>query len=92
MLCVKLLRASPKRTCATQDPDDVNSTKTELMLFTINTRILKFHLPRLNKSILVPSSNIKYLDVIRNPNLNWKLNIELMVNKACIAFYVCLPL
>ena len=67
----------------------INPTKTQLMLFTTKTRIPEFHLPRLNEQRLVLSSNVKYLGVILDPKLNWRLNIELRVKKACIAFYAC---
>jgi len=65
----------------------VNPTRTELMLFTKKTKIPNFNLPRLNGLRLHLSHNAKYLGVILNPKLSWKLKIEERVGKACIAYY-----
>lgn len=46
------------------------------MLFTAKTRIPELYLPRLSRRRLILSSNIKYLGVIQDPNLNYSLNIE----------------
>jgi len=64
----------------------VNPTKTELMLFTKKTKILNFNLPRLNGQRLKLSHKAKYLGVILDPKLSWKLNIEERVRKACTAY------
>jgi len=58
----------------------VNPTKTELMLFTMKTKIPNFNLPRLNGQRLELSHKAKLLGVILNP---WELNIDERVRKAC---------
>lgn len=65
----------------------VNADKTELVLFTRRYKIPKFNLPRLNGAEIQLSDKAKYLGIILDRKLNWKLNIEERRRKALIAWF-----
>lgn len=67
----------------------VNPDKTDLLLFTNRRVIPQYTLPSLNGKQLELSDSAKYLGVILDPKLSWKLNIEHRVKKAQGAFYAC---
>jgi len=60
----------------------VNPTKTELMFFTRRAKIPNFSLPKLSGKRLELSSKAKYLGVILDPKLSWKLIIKERVRMA----------
>lgn len=55
---------------------DLNSSNTELVLFTTKTKCQRF---------IPHSKSAKYVGII----LSWKLNIEYKVLKATVAYYTC---
>lgn len=67
----------------------VNAGKTELMLFTTKTKVPDFILPRLDGQTLQLSPSARYLGVILDTKLNWRLNVEYRAKRACMAFYAC---
>lgn len=62
----------------------VSSTKMGLMLLTTKTRVPGIPTQQLNGQSSAFASNEKYLSMIPDLKLNWKLNIELMVKEASI--------
>lgn len=63
-------------TWATGSGLDVNTDNTELIFFTTKTKILDFNLPKLNGKAIQLSSSAKYLGVISDSKLSWKLNVK----------------
>lgn len=67
----------------------VNSSKTELVLFTRKHRIPEFRTPQLDGTSLVVSESVKYLGLILDRKLNWGPNLDERVKKAEVALYCC---
>ena len=67
----------------------VNPSKTELVMFTRKHKIPLFKPPTLNGVELLPKDKAKYLGLILDRKLHWKLNLEDRCRKACVAFYTC---
>ena len=67
----------------------VNPSKTELVLFTTKTKIPSFKLPRLKNCEIPLSNNAKYLGIILDSKLSWKLNTQHRVKRATVAYYTC---
>ena len=59
------------------------------MLFTRKSKIPDFDLPRLGNVTLKLLSSAKYLGVILDAKLNWRLNVEERVKKAYLTLYTC---
>jgi len=59
------------------------------MLFIRRTKIPNLSQPILSGQRLKLYSKAKYLGVILDLKLSWKLNIEEPVRKACIPYYSC---
>lgn len=68
---------------------NINPAKTELVLFTRNTRLMEFRLPRLDGIELKLSESAKYLGIILDKKLNWNKNLEERRKKAYNALYGC---
>lgn len=67
----------------------VNSTKTELVLFTNRHKIPDFKKPILGRQELSLSDEAKYLGIILDRKLNWNKNMEERRKKAFNALYIC---
>ncbi|XP_055836606.1 uncharacterized protein LOC129905204 [Episyrphus balteatus] len=68
---------------------DINPHKTELVLFTRKYKIPDFKLPTIKEVTLTLSDQAKYLGLIFDKKLTWKLNIEERVKKANVALFSC---
>ena len=68
---------------------DVNPRKREMVLFTRRTKIPDFRRPTLNEVQPEMRPYAKYLGVILDGRLSWKLNLEERTYKANKAFYAC---
>lgn len=67
----------------------INPTKTELVLFTRNTKVVPIRPISLNGTVIPFSDEAKYLGVLLDRKLNYKRNIEERVKKATVALYSC---
>ena len=67
----------------------VNPAKTELVLFSKSPKTPLFSLPKINDVVLTLSRQAKYLGVIFDPQLSWKLNVEDRIWKGQAAFFTC---
>lgn len=67
----------------------VNPAKTELVLFTRRYKIPSFKLPTLDGVSLQLSPKAKYLGVILDSRLNWRLNTTERISKSQTAYYAC---
>jgi len=65
----------------------VNPTKTEMMLFTRKYKVEQIKPITLFGQCLTLNYQVKYLGVILDPKLNWKLHLEAKCRKATIAFH-----
>ena len=54
----------------------VNPAKTELVLFSKSPKTPLFFLPKIDDVVLTLSRQAKYLRVIFNPQISWKLSVE----------------
>lgn len=68
---------------------NVNPGKTEMVLFTNSNNIRNFKNPRLKGERIELKAHAKYLGVILDSKLLWKLNVEDRIIKANKAFYTC---
>ncbi|XP_017465837.1 PREDICTED: uncharacterized protein LOC108358852 [Rhagoletis zephyria] len=68
---------------------EVNADKTDAVLFTRRYKIPAWKPPRLNGAELSIKDHTKYLGVILDSKLMWKLNVEERVKKASGALYAC---
>ena len=67
----------------------VNPQKTELVLFTRRYKIPAFEPISLGDTVLDIKTKAKYLGIILDSKLSWKLNIEERVKKASCTLYSC---
>ena len=67
----------------------VNPNKTELVLFTKDQRIPQVDPPRMNGTELTFSESAKYLGLILDRKLTFKLNVLERIRKANVALYSC---
>ncbi len=67
----------------------VNPRKTKLVLFTNKRKLNKVSLPMLNGARLEFSDHAKFLGLILDKKLNWKLHIEEKINKATKIYWQC---
>ena len=67
----------------------VNPEKTDLVIFTWRTKFDPWEPPKLGGTVLAVKDHTKYLGVILDSKLLWKLNVEERVKKASNALYAC---
>ncbi|XP_070854646.1 uncharacterized protein [Drosophila suzukii] len=67
----------------------VNPSKTELVLFTNRYKIPQLNPPILNNCSLSFSDNARYLGLVLDKRLTWRLNSQERTRKATIALYSC---
>ena len=67
----------------------VNASKTELILFSRRHKLPTFNLPKLDSTEIKLSDKVKYLGIVLDRKLSWKLNVEERRKKALIAWYSC---
>lgn len=67
----------------------INPEKTELVLFTRKYKIETFRLPMIGDTQLKLSDRAKFLGIILDSKLNWKLNVDERIKKAYNALYAC---
>lgn len=65
---------------------EINSIKKDLILFTTKTKIPKFKLPRLKDYEIPLTRSTKYLGIIIDSKLSWKISIEQRVQKATLIY------
>ncbi|XP_011699563.1 PREDICTED: uncharacterized protein LOC105456897 [Wasmannia auropunctata] len=68
----------------------VNPKKTSLVIFTRKYKVDSVQEPVLEGVRLIPEGSVKYLGVILNKRLNWKLHLETVYKKACTYFWMLL--
>ena len=68
---------------------NINPQKTEMVLFTNKRKIPQFDTPSVGGTPLKISDSARYLGLILDRKLTWKMNIEERIKKANIAFYSC---
>jgi len=67
----------------------VNPVKTELVLFSRKYKIPSLIPPRIKDSVLSFSESARYLGLILDRKLDWKINTQERCRKATIALYTC---
>jgi hypothetical protein len=67
----------------------VNGDKTTMVLFTNNRMIGGLYNPRLFRTALRMTEQVKYLGVILDKKLDSKAHLENRIRKACIAYWQC---
>ena len=60
----------------------LNATKTELLIFKHPNKIINYNVKaKLNGKLLRPSDYVKYLGIYIDPNLNWKINTNILASQ-----------
>ncbi|XP_011698268.1 PREDICTED: uncharacterized protein LOC105456144 [Wasmannia auropunctata] len=67
----------------------VNPKKTSLVIVTRKYKMDSVQGPVLEGVRLIPEGSVKYLGVILDKRLNWKLHLEAVCKKACTYFWMC---
>jgi hypothetical protein len=68
---------------------NVNADKTSMVLFTKKRNLESFFVPRLFDIELILNNQVKYLGIILDSKLNWKIHINNRVRKVSIAYWQC---
>ncbi|KAH8389498.1 hypothetical protein KR215_007163, partial [Drosophila sulfurigaster] len=66
----------------------INADKTDLILFTKRYKVPAWSPPKIGCTMLKPSLAVKYLGVVLDSKLTWKLNVLERVKKATGALYM----